>query len=82
MSNRLPQKVEFTYTVVEMADDSGKRVWNVYAKSEYWHRNEGIYQGLFELSPNDRYFKSFEDAVGAAIRYEDTMDKLAFEYVM
>jgi hypothetical protein len=76
MRNRLPKKVEFGFTVVQMAYDNGKQVWNAYAKSDYWHRNEGIYRGLFELSPHGRYFKSYKDAIDAAIRYEDTMDNL------
>ena len=72
------RKIEFTYTAVKPAYRAG--MWEAFAKSEYWHHNEGIYQGRFALSPNGTYFKSLEDALTACAQYEETMADLAFEY--
>ena len=80
MTNRLPKKVEFAYTVVELAYANGEQAWNAYPKAEYWHGNTGIYRGVFELSLSGTFFKSYEDAIRAAIRYEEAMDSFAFKY--
>jgi len=75
---RAPSKIEFTYTVVNWVARDG--VWVASVKAEYWHHNEGIYQGKFDISPNGTNFQSLEDALNAAIKYEDTMDALASQY--